>query len=86
MITQYMACQKINAIQIASASAIPAGITAVVTSLVSLFTGLEAPLRSVLPETLTPIYQKAISQGFYLFWAGMYGQALASGFAQVCSS
>ena len=86
MITQYMACQKINVIQIASASAIPAGITATVSSLLTLFTAFEYPLRSVLPETLTPLYQKAISQGFYLFWGGLYGQALASGFAQVCNA
>jgi hypothetical protein len=86
MITQYMACQKINAVQIASASSIPAGITAVVTGIVSLLPVLESPIRTVLPETLTPIYKKAISQGFYIFWGGMYGQVLASGFAQVCSA
>jgi hypothetical protein len=46
---------------------------------------LESPITTVLPETLTPIYKKALSQGFYVFWAGLYGQLLASGFVQTCA-
>lgn len=83
-IIQYLACAKLNAIQLGSASAIPAGITTGVLLLLWFFPIVESPVLSALPETLTPIYKKAISQGFYVFWGGLYGQLLASGFVQAC--
>lgn len=83
-IIQYLACENLNGIQLASASGISAGITGAVTLLNWFFPIIESPVLNVLPETLTPIYKKAISQGFYIFWAGIYGQLLASGFSQVC--
>ena len=83
-ITQYMSCGKLNAVQLASTSAIPAGITGAVIFALYLMPFLESPVLTVLPETLTPIYKKALSQGFYILWAGLYGQLLASGFVQTC--
>lgn len=83
---QYLSCSKLNGVQLASTSAIPAGLTALVTLIVAVWPVFDNPVLSVLPETLTPIYKKAISQGFYIFWAGLYGQLLASGFLQVCKS
>ena len=84
-ITQYLSCGKLNAIQLASTSAMPAGITGAVLLLLFFMPFLESPITTVLPETLTPIYKKALSQGFYVFWAGLYGQLLASGFVQTCA-
>lgn len=84
MIIQYLACSKINIIQLLSASGIPAGITAAVVAVLAMFPFFESPVVGVLPEALTPLYKKAISQGFYMFWAGLYGQLMASGFVQVC--
>lgn len=84
-ITQYLSCGKLNAIQLASTSAMPAGITGAVVLLLSFMPFLESPVMTVLPETLTPIYKKALSQGFYVFWAGLYGQLIASGFVQTCA-
>ena len=84
-ITQYMSCGKLNAIQLASTSAIPAGITGAVITSIYLMPFFESPILNVLPETLTPIYKKALSQGFYVLWAGLYGQLLSSGFVQICS-
>ncbi len=83
-IIQYLACSKINGIQLASSSALSAGLTGAVTILLYFLPFLESPVLNVLPETLTSLYKKAISQGFYLFWAGLYGQLLASGFSQAC--
>lgn len=83
-ITQYMSCGKLNAIQLGSTSAITAGITGAVVLTLYFLPFLESPVLSVLPETLTPIYKKALSQGFYILWAGLYGQLLASGFVQTC--
>lgn len=86
MLIQYLACSNLNIVQIASASGIPAGITATVVLLLVLFPVFETPVLSVLPETLTPLYKKAISQGFYIFWAGLYGQLISAGFTQICPS
>ena len=83
-ITQYLSCGKLNAVQLATTSAMPAGITGSVIILLSFIPFLESPITSVMPETLTPIYKKALSQGFYVFWAGLYGQLIASGFVQTC--
>jgi hypothetical protein len=83
-ITQYMSCGNLNGIQLASTSAIPAGITGAVIFTLYWIPFLESPVLSVLPETLTPIYKKGLSQGFYVLWAGLYGQLLASGFVQTC--
>lgn len=83
-ITQYLSCGKLNAEQLATTSAISSGITAAVVLLLSFLPVIESPVLTVLPETLTPIYKKALSQGFYIFWAGLYGQLVASGFVQTC--
>jgi hypothetical protein len=85
MIIQYLACSKINAVQLMSASGIPAGVTAAVIVALALFPIFVTPVVGVLPEALSPLYKKAIGQGFYMFWAGLYGQLLASGFVQVCT-
>ena len=81
---QYLACSKLNGIQIALNSLFGPGFTAAVLCLLWLIPSLENPVLSILPETLTPLYKKAISEGFYVFWAGLYAQVIASGFLQVC--
>ena len=81
---QYLACSKLNGAQIAQNSLFGPGLTAGVLFLLWLMPVLESPVISILPETLTPLYKKAISEGFYIFWAGLYAQVFASGFLQVC--
>lgn len=83
-ITQYLSCGKLNAEQLGVTSSIAAGITGAVIVIISMLPVIESPVMTVLPETLTPIYKKALSQGFYIFWAGLYGQLIASGFVQTC--
>lgn len=83
-LTQYMGCSKINFPQVALNSLFSPGLVAFFLTLLRIVPDIETPVRSVLPVTLTPIYQKAISQGFYMFWAALYGQVFASGFVQVC--
>lgn len=81
---QYLACTKLNGVQIAVNSLFGPGFTAAVLCFLWLIPSLENPVLSILPETLTPLYKKAISEGFYVFWAGLYAQVIASGFLQVC--
>lgn len=83
-LTQYMGCSKINFPQVALNSLFSPGLVAFFLTLLRIIPDIESPVRAVLPVTLTPIYQKAISQGFYMFWAALYGQVFASGFVQVC--
>jgi hypothetical protein len=82
---QYMGCSSLNFSQIALNSLFSPALASFFLVLCGFVPDVESPIRSVLPLTLTPVYQKAISQGFYVFWSGLYGQVLASGFVQVCS-
>ena len=81
---QYLACSKLNGSQIALDSLFGPALTALVLFLLWLIPALESPVLTVLPITLGTIYKKAISGGFYIFWAGIYAQVIASGFVQVC--
>jgi hypothetical protein len=83
---QYLACSKLNGAQIAMNSLFGPGFSMAALVLLWLLPVLESPVISILPETLTPLYKKAISEGFYVFWAGLYAQVIASGFLQVCPS
>lgn len=84
-LTQYLGCSAVNFTQVALNSLFSPAMAAFFIALTRFIPDIESPIRSVLPLTLTPVYQKAISQGFYMFWSGLYGQVLASGFVQVCT-
>jgi hypothetical protein len=81
---QYLACSKLNAVQITLNSLFGPGFVGALLVLLWFMPVFENPVVSILPETLTPLYKKAISEGFYVFWAGLYAQVIASGFLQVC--
>ena len=81
---QYLACSKLNGSQIALDSLFGPALTSFVLFLLWLIPALESPVLTVLPLTLSTTYKKAISGGFYIFWAGIYAQVIASGFVQVC--
>lgn len=81
---QYLACSKLNGVQIAFNSLFGPGFLVAILGLLWLMPFLTNPVLSVLPETLTPLYKRAISEGFYVFWGGLYAQVIASGFLQVC--
>jgi hypothetical protein len=85
-LVQYLSCSSVNAIQIALDSLFGPIFTTMILVITWFFPSLTSPVLSVLPETLTPFYQKAVSEGFYLFWGGLYAQALSAGYAQSCPS
>jgi hypothetical protein len=82
--TQLITCPSVNGPQIALASLFGPMYVWIALFLVWAISSLEYPVLTILPETLTPLYKKAISRGFYIFWAGMYAQVIASGYTQVC--
>jgi hypothetical protein len=81
---QYLACSKLNGSQIALDSLFGPALTSFTLFLLWLIPALESPVLTVLPITLNTTYKKAVSGGFYVFWAGIYAQVIASGFVQVC--
>ena len=81
---QYLACSKLNGSQIALDSLFGPALTSFTLFLLWLIPSLESPVLTVLPITLNTTYKKAVSGGFYVFWAGIYAQVIASGFVQVC--
>lgn len=82
--TQLITCPSVNGPQIALASLFGPMYVWIALFLVWAISWLEYPVLTILPQTLTPLYKKAISRGFYIFWAGMYAQVIASGYTQVC--
>jgi hypothetical protein len=45
---------------------------------------LQSPILSAVPQNLHFKYGYLLVLAFYMFWAGMFGEAIASGFAQGC--
>ena len=41
-------------------------------------------IEGCLPSEMDSFTKQGISHAFYIFWGGMYGQLLSSGFAQSC--
>jgi hypothetical protein len=81
---QYLGCGKLNFVQIVLNSLLGPFLVSATILLLWALPFLETPVYDILPVSLSPLYQKAISQGFYIFWAGLYTQVIAAGFAQVC--
>lgn len=82
ILTQYITCSKLNFPVIALNSIFAPLLVTVALFLLYLIPSLENPVRAVLPFTLDEPLRKGLAQSFYLFWAGLYGQALAAGFLQ----
>jgi hypothetical protein len=84
ILTQKTVCKKANASQAFKLSAISAVIAFIVYVAAAYIHALGLPIRSLLPNS-DPITQRKIIMGFYLFWAGVYGQIIAGGFIQGCT-
>lgn len=83
---QYLSCAKLNAIQILLNSILSPLLVASTILLLWALPSIENPVYDILPISMSPLYQKAIGQGFYVFWAGLYAQVISAGFAQVCGA
>ena len=80
---QSVTCGSVNAKQIAMGS-----ITVPIAIYIFLLMTLSSFIRSPVEKALSPEYRAKygvmFSIAFYMFWAGMFGESFASGFAQSC--
>ena len=84
LLTQKTVCKKTNASQAFSLSAISAVIAFIVYLAATYIPVIGSPIRSLMPNS-DALMQRKFIQGFYLFWAGLYGQIVSGGFMQMCS-
>jgi len=82
---QLISCGKTNISQIAIGG-IPVLISIVGFLLISMIGFVRAPIASALPAQYQLAYGTILSVAFYMFWAGMFGEAISGGFAQGCGS
>lgn len=80
---QYTSCTTVKAGQIALAS-VPIGIAVVLGLLITLLPFIRSPIESIVSGPTRAMYGGAFAVAFYMFWAGMFGEAIASGMAQSC--
>ena len=51
---------------------------------ISLSSFIRSPIESAVSPSLRAKYGGIFALGFYMFWAGMFGESIASGFSQSC--
>ena len=82
-VINYILCKKVNISQI-SFSSIFVLLSVLVFIGISGIGFLQSPILSAVPQYLQQRYGYLLVLAFYMFWAGMFGEAIASGFAQGC--
>jgi hypothetical protein len=82
---QSVSCGSININQIALGSLPVLGFITIFL-LLSLMSFVKSPVISAVPPNLRFNYGEIFAIAFYMFWAGMFGESISSGFAQSCSS
>jgi len=74
-------CRSVNIKQIAMGSlSVPIAI------LIGLVFSLSSFIRSPIEAAFVGSHAMLYAIAFYMFWAGMFGMSIASGFAQSCAS
>ncbi len=82
-LVQFLQCQKISMGQVAGVSLITPGFVTVFSLLTYYIPFLRGPIESLIPEDRADMKDRW-AYLFYLFWAGMYGQTVASGLLTSC--
>jgi hypothetical protein len=83
--TQYISCKSLKLEQIAiTSSTIPIAIYLFL--LLTLISFIRKPIEMAIPMSYKAQYGGLLAVAFYMFWAGMFGEGLAGGFSQNCSS
>jgi hypothetical protein len=82
---QYVSCGSVNPTQIALGS-IPVIVSILLFLLLSLSGIVRAPIQSAVPLVLRLKYGGIVAITYYMFWAGMFGEAIAGGFSQSCGT
>lgn len=84
LLTQKTVCKKTNVSQAFVLSAISAVLALLIYLAATYIRAVGSPIRSLMPNS-DALTQQRFIQGFYLFWAGLYGQIVSGGFMQTCS-
>ena len=82
---QSISCGSVNIQQVALGSLpVPGFIIGFLCLTLLMF--VKSPVINAVPPNLRFNYGEIFAIAFYMFWAGMFGESLSSGFAQSCSS
>lgn len=82
--SQYLNCGTISPPQIALVSTFAPAFVIVFSGLVYLLPFLSSPVQEIMPASADADMKYVLGFSFYLLWAGIYGQNVASGMAQSC--
>jgi len=80
---QYVSCGKVIPESVAKGSLYVLA-SMFIFLLITLLGVVRAPIAIAVPLTLRAKYGGLLALSYYMFWAGMFGEAIASGFAQGC--
>ena len=83
IIVQTITCKKTEYPKIAS-GAILVPVFVLCGLLISLSGLIRSPIESAIPLASRLKYGSLFAIGYYVFWAGMFGEAFSGGFAQAC--
>jgi len=83
-LSQYINCNKVSMPQVALVSTFAPAFVIGFSLLAYFLPVLRSPVEGILPLTADGDMKYAIGFAFYLLWAGIYGQNIASGMLQAC--
>jgi hypothetical protein len=83
-LVQFLSCNTVNIKQVALSSFVPVGFLFLFGGLAYFLPTFLSPIQSAITWMGDSITQYAIAIGFYLFWAGAYGESIAVGMVTSC--
>jgi hypothetical protein len=83
-LSQYIYCNKVSVPQVALVSTFAPAFVVGFSLLAYFLPVLRSPVESILPLTADVDMKYAMGFAFYLLWAGIYGQNIASGMLTAC--
>ena len=83
-VIQATSCKTVDITKLAS-GALTIPVAVFLALLLTLIGFVRAPIESAVPVQYKLKYAGLFAIAFYVFWAGMFGEALAGGLAQACT-
>lgn len=81
---QVLSCGTVNMAKLATGGLVVPG--AILAGLVLTLAGIvRSPIQNAVPLAYRLQYGGLVALAYYMFWAGMFGEAFAGGFAQACN-
>lgn len=81
---QAASCGSVKLGQIAL-GAIPVPLAIVAGLILTMSSFVRSAVSAAVPLSLRPSFGEPVAIGFYMFWAGMFGEAFSGGFATSCA-